>query len=80
MTRYLLNEKGGDPIEASTIFLLVKVSLRWLAATGKCLKAKETAGETIDWSDRLECAVTGLSGLEDNILPLIDKVKDKDGK
>jgi len=64
-------------MQASMIFMIVKLSIRWLAATGKCIKAKQAAGETIDWSDRLECAVTGLSGLESDIVPLIEKISYK---
>jgi len=54
-------------------FLIAKLVIRWIAATGKCIKAKEAAGETIDLWDRLECAVSGLSGLEGDIVPLIEK-------
>lgn len=64
-------------MQASMIFAIVKLTLRWLAASGKCIKAKQAAGETIDWSDRLECAVTGLSSLEDDIVPLIEKANYK---
>jgi len=60
-----------------TIFNIVRLSIRWFAATGKCLKAKEAAGEEIDWSDRLECAVTALSDLEGDIVPLIEKAEYK---
>lgn len=67
-------------MQASTIFAIVQLALRWAAATGRCLKAKQAAGETIDWSDRLECAVTGLSGLEADIVPLIEKVNYKERK
>lgn len=59
------------------IFSIVKLVIRWLAAYGKCTKAKQAAGEVIDWSDRLECAVNALSGLEGEILPLIEQVQHK---
>jgi len=67
-------------MQASTIFAIVQLVMRWTAATGKCIKAKQAQGEVIDWSDRLECAVTGLSALEGDIVPLIEKANYKDRK
>lgn len=67
-------------MQASTIFMIIQLALRWAAASGKCIKAKKAAGETIDWSDRLECAVTGLSGLEGDVVPLIEKINYKAAK
>ena len=60
-------------------FAIVRLGLMWLSATGKCIKAKQAGGETIDWADRLECAARGLSALEGDILPLIDKASDRTG-
>ena len=57
----------------SVIYPFVKLGLRWFSATAQCLKVKKAAGEVIDWSDRLECAITGLSGLESDLLPLLEK-------
>jgi len=59
-------------MQAATTYTIIKLALRWFAATGQCIKSKQAAGETIDWWDRLECGISGLSGLESDITPLLD--------
>ena len=46
---------------------------QWIGSTGKCVKAKQAAGETIDAWDYLQCAASSLSALEVNLKPLIEK-------
>lgn len=55
----------------------IKLGLAWIGATGKCIKAKQAAGETIDVWDWLNCGVQALGSLESDLMPLIANEIDK---
>ena len=50
------------------IYPLVKLGIKWIGATGKCIRAKKAAGEEINLWDYLTCAVTSLSVVEDDLI------------
>lgn len=50
----------------------VILAFKWIGATGKCIKAKKAAGETIDAWDIIECAASGLSVLDGELRPLAE--------
>ena len=55
----------------------IKIGLAWIGATGKCIKAKQAAGEAIDVWDWLLCGVSALGSLETDLMPLINREIDK---
>ena len=54
-----------------TYYPYIKLGLSWAGATGKCITAKKAAGETIDVWDWLACAVSALSSIEADLVPLL---------
>jgi len=62
------------------IYPLVKLGIKWVGATGKCIQAKKAAGEDVNFWDYLTCAVTSLSVVEDDLigqLTALDNAADK---
>ena len=54
-----------------TYYPYIKLGMAWVGATGKCIKAKQAAGETIDIWDWLQCGVGALSVIENDLMPLL---------
>jgi hypothetical protein len=54
-----------------TYYPYIKLGLAWMGLTGKCIRAKSAAGETIDVWDWLDCAVGALSSIEADLMPLL---------
>lgn len=50
------------------IYPLIKLGIRWVGATGKCIQAKKAAGEEINFWDYLTCAVTSLDVVEQDLI------------
>ena len=62
------------------IYPLIKLGIKWVGATGKCIQAKKAAGEDVNIWDYLTCAVTSLSVVEDDLigqLTALDNAADK---
>ena len=62
------------------IYPLIKLGIRWISATGKCIQAKKAAGEDVNVWDYLTCAVTSLDVVEQDLigqLTVLDSAADK---
>lgn len=51
----------------------IKLAIILIGSTGKCIRGKKAAGETIDLWDWLECAISSLDGIEGNLIDLLAK-------
>jgi len=58
-----------------TYYPFIKLAIILIGSTGKCIRGKKAAGETIDLWSWVECAVTSLSALEDDLIPLLAKME-----
>jgi len=56
-----------------TSYPYIKLAIILIGSTGKCIRDKKAAGETIDLWAWVECAVQSLSALEDDLIPLLAK-------
>ena len=56
-----------------TSYPYIKLAIVLIGSTGKCIRGKKAAGETIDLWDWVECAVSSLSSIEDDLIPLLAK-------
>jgi len=69
--------KGGDIMTFINIYPLIKLGLKLISSTGKCIRAKKAAGEDVNFWDYLECAVEGLNPLESDLISAITDLQDK---
>lgn len=60
-------------MSAVTYYPYIKLAFILIGSTGKCIRGKKAAGETIDLWDWVECAVASLDGIEDDLIPLLAK-------
>jgi len=60
-----------------TSYPFIKLAIILIGSTGKCIRVKKAAGETIDLWDWVECAVQSLDGIEDDLIPLLAKVEQR---
>ena len=60
-----------------TYYPFIKLAIILIGSTGKCIRGKKAAGETIDLWDWVECAVASLSSIEDDLIPLLAKMEQR---
>jgi len=69
-----VKQKGGDIVTFVNVYPLIKLGLKLISSTGKCIRAKKAAGEEINLWDYIECMLEGLNPLESDLLRAITDI------
>jgi len=80
MILQFIKGKGGDIMTFINIYPLIKLGLKLIGSTGKCIRAKKAAGEDINLWDYIECLVEGLNPLESDLITAITDLQGKGDK
>ena len=69
--------KGGEIMTFIDVYPLIKLGLKLISSTGKCIRAKKAAGEDVNLWDNIECIVEGLNPLESDLVAAITDLQGK---
>lgn len=69
--------KGGEIMTFVDVYPLIKLGIKLITSTGKCIRAKKAAGEDVNLWDYLECMIECLNPLENDLVAGIIELQGK---